>query len=151
MVNETVANLLISPARNRIEVLGLISHEPSPGRPQAPLPSFPAWWPRRKCGAFFCCVAGPVEIGGTCEGFPHYYCIRSNIGNPPMKPDTPPTWRYFGPRPPVCQRCGVPTTIKSKRTAHEFVYSCVWCGTEAIDRIADRIGASTASDPSSNR
>jgi hypothetical protein len=67
-------------------------------------------------------------------------------GTFPMRPDTPPAWKYFGPRPPICQRCGVPTTIKSKRTANEFVYGCVWCGTEAVDRIA-----SIASAPSSSR
>jgi hypothetical protein len=64
----------------------------------------------------------------------------------PVRQDTPPAWRYFGPRPPICQRCGVPTNIKSKRTAREFVYGCVWCGAEAIDRLD-----SNAPVPSSNR
>jgi hypothetical protein len=67
-----------------------------------------------------------------------------------MRPDAAWAWKYFGPRPPICQRCGVPTTVKSKRTALEFVYSCVWCGTEAIDRIADRIIGTAPSVSSGN-
>jgi hypothetical protein len=49
-----------------------------------------------------------------------------------MNPDRPPTWSYSEPTPPpICQNCGVPTRIKSKRAPDEFVFFCVMCDTEA--------------------
>ena len=56
-----------------------------------------------------------------------------------MNPARPPTWKYWAPRPPICQKCGGPMNIKSKKAASEFLFGCVGCGTEAFDKITDRI------------
>ena len=71
-----------------------------------------------------------------------------------MNPDGQLTWKYWAPRPPICQNCGVPMSIKSKQTASDFLFGCVSCGTEATDRITDRITktkTTSASAPSNNR
>ncbi len=62
-------------------------------------------------------------------------------------------WRYSGPKPPICQNCGVPARIKStNQTADEFVYRCVSCDRESKYTLRSPIAqAASGSGPSSHR
>jgi len=63
------------------------------------------------------------------------------------------SWRYSGPKPPICQNCGVPARIKSiNPTADEFVYRCVSCDRESKHTLRSPLAqAATGSGPMSRR